>query len=94
MPLQERLCGESRINPFVVLIHFLFLVAGAQSIAGFALSNWHSRQKLVGLETSYATDEPANLLRKKRDFFFAFSHSVNDEIDDYRKRFQVIGKAQ
>ena len=28
-------------------------------------------------------------------FFFAFSHSVNaDEIDDYRKRFQVIGKAQ
>ena len=34
-------------------------------------------------------------VKKKRDFFFAFSHSVNaDEIDDYRKRFQVIGKAQ
>ena len=37
----------------------------------------------------------AKVKKKNGIFFFAFSHSVNaDEIDDYRKRFQVIGKAQ
>ena len=86
----------SRLKWLLMMIHLLLLSLYnlEQNIDKKTIELKKFKIKTCWLRNIVCNWWASEFAKEKTGFFFAFSHSVNDEIDDYRKRFQVIGKAQ
>ena len=86
----------SRLKWLLMMIHLLLLSLYnlEQNVDKKTIELKKFKIKTCWLRNIVCNWWASEFAKEKTGFFFAFSHSVNDEIDDYRKRFQVIGKAQ